>query len=94
VPALVDIIRDIPYIDFDQCLSWEGTLQGRDVGYYLTNSAIDWALPDQLSYTAVAALLRLGSAHETYRAVATESVFKFAASLVANMKEGNCECLP
>ncbi|TFK94778.1 atypical/PIKK/PI4K protein kinase [Polyporus arcularius HHB13444] len=23
VPVLVDILRDVPYIDFDQCLSWE-----------------------------------------------------------------------
>lgn len=24
VPVLVDILRDVPYIDFDQCLFWEG----------------------------------------------------------------------
>ena len=24
IPVLVDILRDVPYIDFDQCLFWEG----------------------------------------------------------------------
>lgn len=24
VPVLIDILRDVPYIDFDRCLSWEG----------------------------------------------------------------------
>lgn len=24
VPVLVDILRDIPYIDFDRCLAWDG----------------------------------------------------------------------
>ena len=24
LPVLIDVLRDIPYIDFDRCLSWEG----------------------------------------------------------------------
>lgn len=24
VPVLIDILRDIPYIDFDRCLAWDG----------------------------------------------------------------------
>jgi hypothetical protein len=26
VPVLIDILRDVPFIDFDKCLSWEGEL--------------------------------------------------------------------
>ena len=24
MPALIDILRDVPFIDFDKSLSWEG----------------------------------------------------------------------
>ena len=24
VPVLIDILRDVPYIDFDRCLAWDG----------------------------------------------------------------------
>lgn len=24
IPVLIDVLRDVPYIDFDKCLSWEG----------------------------------------------------------------------
>ena len=26
IPVLVDILRDVPYIDFDRCLAWDGAL--------------------------------------------------------------------
>lgn len=25
VPVLIDILRDVPYIDFDRCMAWDGT---------------------------------------------------------------------
>ncbi|KAH7879655.1 uncharacterized protein C8R40DRAFT_1200842 [Lentinula edodes] len=27
LPVLIDVLRDIPDIDFDKCLSWEGTIR-------------------------------------------------------------------
>ena len=30
VPVLVDILRDIPYIDFDRCLAWDGAYDDID----------------------------------------------------------------
>ena len=26
IPALVEILGDVPFIDFDKCLSWDGIL--------------------------------------------------------------------
>ncbi|KAH9952080.1 atypical/PIKK/PI4K protein kinase [Amylocystis lapponica] len=69
IPVLVDILRDIPYIDFDQCLAWE-----------------EWALPDQLVFVVVAALLRIASSHDQYRAVAMEAISKFAVSIVSKLR--------
>ena len=48
VPVLLDILRDIPYIDFDMNLTWDGELlallpneypneNSRQIGLYQTN---------------------------------------------------------
>jgi hypothetical protein len=29
MPVLVDVLRDVPFIDFDPCLSWEGEMTSR-----------------------------------------------------------------
>ncbi|KAI0782195.1 atypical/PIKK/PI4K protein kinase [Abortiporus biennis] len=71
VPVLVDILRDIPYIDFDRCLAWE-----------------DWALPDQLVYATVSALLRIASHHPEYRSQATNAVVKFTDRIVFMLRTG------
>ncbi|KAF7338006.1 hypothetical protein MVEN_02024500 [Mycena venus] len=65
MPALIDVLRDVPYIDFDKCLSWE-----------------EWALPDQLVYSTVSALLRISSSHEKYSQAATSAIFSFISRIV------------
>ncbi|KAK7038059.1 hypothetical protein R3P38DRAFT_3311292 [Favolaschia claudopus] len=65
MPALIDVLRDVPYIDFDKCLSWE-----------------EWALPDQLVYSTVSALLRITSSHQQYSEAATNAIFSFISRIV------------
>ncbi|KAJ6502153.1 hypothetical protein C8R45DRAFT_975566 [Mycena sanguinolenta] len=65
MPALIDVLRDVPYIDFDKCLSWE-----------------EWALPDQLVYSTVSALLRISSSHDKYSEAATNAMFSFISCIV------------
>ncbi|KAJ6490589.1 hypothetical protein C8R47DRAFT_1122870 [Mycena vitilis] len=65
MPALIDVLRDVPYIDFDKCLSWE-----------------EWALPDQLVFSTVSALLRLSSSHDKYSDAATNAIFSFISRIV------------
>ncbi|KAE9409758.1 hypothetical protein BT96DRAFT_962286 [Gymnopus androsaceus JB14] len=72
MPVLIDVLRDVPHIDFDKCLSWE-----------------EWALPDQLVYSTVSALLRMASAHPRYSAAPTEAICAFISDVVDNIKTGD-----
>ncbi|KAJ7172099.1 hypothetical protein C8R46DRAFT_1258016 [Mycena filopes] len=71
MPALIDVLRDVPYIDFDKCLSWE-----------------EWALPDQLVFSTVSALLRISSSHEKYSDAATAAIFSFISRIVKKINTG------
>lgn len=51
----------------------------------------EWALPDQLVYSTVSALLRMASAHPRYSAAATEAVCAFISDVVNNIKTGDRE---
>ena len=59
-------------------------LQELDVVIYLT----EWALPDQLVFATVSALLRIASIREDQRAVATNAIAKFAEQIVYMLKTG------
>ncbi|KAJ3814722.1 hypothetical protein F5876DRAFT_72711 [Lentinula aff. lateritia] len=72
LPVLIDVLRDVPHIDFDKCLSWE-----------------EWALPDQLVYSTISALLRISSSHPIYSASATEAICVFISDVVENIKAGD-----
>ncbi|KAJ3734042.1 hypothetical protein DFJ43DRAFT_1065841 [Lentinula guzmanii] len=72
MPALIDVLRDVPHIDFDQCLSWE-----------------EWALPDQLVYSTITALLRIASSHSGYSVPATEAICAFISDVLDNIKAGD-----
>ncbi|KAG2144576.1 hypothetical protein DEU56DRAFT_790388 [Suillus clintonianus] len=72
IPVLTDLLRDVPRIDFDRCLSWD-----------------EWALPDQLVFSTVSALLRICSAHPDYADSAITSIITFITDIVANLKESN-----
>ncbi|KAG5638986.1 hypothetical protein H0H81_008207 [Sphagnurus paluster] len=70
VATLVDILKDVPFIDFDRCLSWQ-----------------DWALPDQLVYSTVSALLRLSSSHSQYTERAASAICFFLSQILAQIQK-------
>ncbi|KAL0581133.1 Phosphatidylinositol 4-kinase stt4 [Marasmius crinis-equi] len=72
MPVLIDILRDVPNIDFDKSLSWE-----------------DWALPDQLVYSTVSALLRITRAHKQYSESAMDAIVAFIYDVVEQTKTGD-----
>ncbi|KAG8834446.1 phosphatidylinositol-4- kinase [Serendipita sp. 399] len=69
VPVLLDILRDIPFIDFDPSLNWT-----------------DWALPDQLVYSTVTALLRLAEKDAQSKESIVLAIIKLATEIVSQMK--------
>ncbi|GBE82149.1 Phosphatidylinositol 4-kinase stt4 [Sparassis crispa] len=72
IPVLVDILRDVPYVDFDQCLAWE-----------------EWALPDQLVFAVVSALLRIASSHPARREVVMQALQNFVMNIVSKLNTGD-----
>ncbi|CAG7846286.1 Phosphatidylinositol 4-kinase stt4 Short=PI4-kinase; Short=PtdIns-4-kinase [Serendipita indica DSM 11827] len=69
IPVLLDILRDIPFVDFDQSLAWS-----------------DWALPDQLVYSTVTALLRLAEKSEGSKQRIVAAIIKLASQIVSQMQ--------
>ncbi|KZT60454.1 hypothetical protein CALCODRAFT_119134 [Calocera cornea HHB12733] len=66
--VLVELLRDVPYIDFEPSLAWT-----------------DWALPDQLVFTTVSSLLRVGSLHPTHVSQALDAVFQFVSKILQQL---------
>lgn len=93
VPVLIDILRDVPYIDFDRCLAWDGKWLVCYLMRLIIHCALDWALPDQLVSSTVTALLRIASLHSEYRQVATAAISQFVGQIVAMLKKGDCRSL-
>ncbi|KAJ8594622.1 hypothetical protein M405DRAFT_469254 [Rhizopogon salebrosus TDB-379] len=70
VPVLLDLLHDVPRMDFDRCLSWD-----------------EWALPDQLVFSTVSALLRICGAHQEYADKVVKFIITFIADIVENLKD-------
>ena len=93
VPVLIDILRDVPYIDFDRCLAWDGTnIQMTVSGWQAHEYALEWALPDQLVSATVSALLRIASSHSQHRESATGAIANFVQEIVLMLTKGDCTC--
>ncbi|KIJ69126.1 hypothetical protein HYDPIDRAFT_23983 [Hydnomerulius pinastri MD-312] len=69
ITSLVDVLRDAPHIEYDQCLSWD-----------------EWALPDQLVYSTVSALLRICCTYEDRAYLAINAILGFIAEVVEKLK--------
>jgi phosphatidylinositol 4-kinase len=88
---LINILRDTPYADFDRSLAWTGM-----VPFYATNiephyfPCADWALPDQLVFSIISALLRLSNEHPAYRDEATSAIFSFVSQTVEQIYDNSC----
>ena len=77
------ILREVPLIDFDECLSWQGVSPARlTPGLNFIFDSLDWALPDQLVFSTVSALLHLSSSHLQYSEQATSAICTFIALMV------------
>lgn len=55
--------------------------------------SLEWALPDQLVFATVSALLRIAGNHSEYREVATGAIVQFVERIVSMLKSGHCESL-
>lgn len=87
VPVLVDILGDVPYIDFDRCLSWDGTFSSVTILEHLPHhSFLDWAMPDQLVSTTVTALLKIASAHPKYRQATFDAIVNLVKETIPRFK--------
>lgn len=51
----------------------------------------DWALPDQLTFATVSALLRIASAHPVHRNTCFQAVAAFVSHIVHMLQQGTCE---
>lgn len=87
VPVLVDILGDVPYIDFDRCLSWDGTFSSVTMLQHVPHpSFLDWAMPDQLVSTTVTALLKIASAHPNYRQATFNAIVNLVKETIPRFK--------
>lgn len=96
VPVLVDLLHDVPRVDFDRSLSWQGESGITQVPCHLTLSiklSIDWALPDQLVFSTASALLRISGNHETHKQVAPTAINSFLEDVVGRLMTENCPSL-
>lgn len=91
VPVLIEILRDIPYIDFDRCLAWDGMFPALRPGERDSwHIKVDWSLPDQLVAATVSALLRIASVHAGHREAAMSAIRNFVSQIVAMLCKGEC----
>ena len=82
VPVLIEVLRDIPRMDFDQCLVWDGMFHSTALFRTVLTMHEDWAIPDQLVYNTVSSLLRLASAHPEHRIPVTDVILDFTSKIV------------
>lgn len=54
---------------------------------------VEWALPDQLVYSTVYALLRISSVHEDKGRVVVDAIVEFITEVIENLKSSNCDWL-
>ncbi|KAG8934422.1 phosphatidylinositol-4- kinase [Tulasnella sp. 417] len=67
--VLIEILKDIPYIDFENNLGWE-----------------DWALPDQLVFSTVSALLKIAAAYSEHRSNVMDALRNFSLEIINQLK--------
>ncbi|KAG9318617.1 hypothetical protein JVU11DRAFT_710 [Chiua virens] len=66
--VLLDILDDLPHIDYCQSLSWD-----------------EWALPDQLVYSTVSAVLRVCSSHPDRVDQAVNAILRFVTQAIEKL---------
>lgn len=56
----------------------------------LTKMLSDWALPDQLVFSTVSALLRITSVHTEHSETAVNAILAFIVKVTENLQTANC----
>ncbi|EEB95937.1 hypothetical protein MPER_05014 [Moniliophthora perniciosa FA553] len=89
MPVLIDVLEDVPYIDFDTSLSWESKkllchFEQSRIHFFMIRLGLR---PARLS--TVSALLRISSIHQEYRDAATDAIVSFIFDVVEKIKSGN-----
>lgn len=93
IPVLLDILRDIPTMDFDPTLLWHSTYIHNVPGKVrIMSTRLEWALPDQLVSATVSSLLRLASSFPQYRPPVTSSILEFSSTIIEQLKSEHREC--
>ncbi|KIO22722.1 hypothetical protein M407DRAFT_216052 [Tulasnella calospora MUT 4182] len=67
--VLIEILKDIPYIDFEHSLEWE-----------------DWALPDQLVFSIVSALLKIAATYPEHRSNVMDALRTFSLKVINQLQ--------
>lgn len=96
VTVLVDMLKDIPYIDFEPSLAWDGERSficraHSDIMILTCFCGVEWSLPDQLVFSTVSALLKITSAHLESRSVVMEAIVNFSLSIVKQLESDKRE---
>ena len=92
MPVLIDILNDIPYTDFDRSLSWDGIYHPSYVKYEVLNGCSpEWALPDQVVFSTVAALLHISSNHPEYSSRTTSAIYSFVEQTIEKIRHSTCK---
>lgn len=86
IPVLLDMLRDIPYIDFDTSLNWSGAYRSLFRSFPFSIHSVDWALPDQLVYSTVTALLRLAEKNADNKGRIVGAIIKLSSEIVAQIQ--------
>ena len=90
--VLFDILDDAPHIDYDQSLSWDGEyISLRFFSPFLIPSLIEWALPDQLVYSTVSAILSIYSIYPDRVDQAVDAILRFITQVVQKLASASRE---
>ncbi|KIK31061.1 hypothetical protein PISMIDRAFT_130324 [Pisolithus microcarpus 441] len=94
ITPLLDILHDAPHVDYDQCLSWDGNASSPRVRSQRSRRFAEWALPDQLVYTTVSALLRICFVNEDHTGLVINAILGFISQVIEKLRVSNRMCMP
>jgi phosphatidylinositol 4-kinase len=92
-PTLLEVLNDIPHVDFDPSLSWRGEFLAFCIVAITDLVTSDWALPDQLVYSIVSALLQVCNRLPAYRERAVDAICSYLSRTVEEIDTFSCKYL-
>jgi len=91
MPVLIELLRDVPHIEFDKSLAWNGALLTRPIIRPVAHLSYhaEWSLPDQLVFSTVSALLRISSGHRQHTDQMVKGIKDFVEDITNSIKKGD-----